>query len=69
MKTEIIDGECNRSIPVDTEVYLLFHHWLFIGSANINWIMWRNYSFVYIFYPNGATFLQDTVYKIEYFKK
>lgn len=46
MKTEIIDGECNRSIPVATKVYLPCHHWFFICGTNINWVTWKNNSFV-----------------------
>lgn len=46
MKIEIIDGACNRSIPVDTEVYLLFHHCFFICGTNINWVIWQNNSSV-----------------------
>lgn len=36
MKIEIIDGECNRSILVDIEVYFFFYYWFFICGVKIN---------------------------------
>lgn len=49
-KTEIIYGDCNRSIPVDTEVYLLIHHCFIICITNINWVIWQNVA-LFAFYP------------------